>query len=129
MIEYLQASEETETESPTSDSGSGDPHLMCISPAALDSGLPSPRSMQLLVKIQGHSLLFLVDSGSSSCFIDGAKSRSLTGCQQLAKTISVQIAGCAILQSIKGFPALTWSTDGNSFTGAFRVLPLGAMMG
>jgi hypothetical protein len=51
-------------------------HLMMLSAAALSTGATAPRTMQLRVLIQGNEFLFLVDSGSSSCFIDEQKSHT-----------------------------------------------------
>lgn len=60
-----------------------DQQLMCLSTAALNSATVSTKTMQLRVQIQGNSLLFLVDSGSSSCFLDHSKAELFSGKQQL----------------------------------------------
>jgi hypothetical protein len=59
--------------------------------------------MQLQVDIQGHALLFLVDSGSSACFIDSTKASLLTGAIALPQPIPVKVAGGAILFSTQFF--------------------------
>jgi hypothetical protein len=72
MIDYLQCTE-GDGEDSAEDQPASPPrpqHLLMLSAAAVSSVVIAPRTMQLQVKIQGHSFLFLVDSGSSSCFID-----------------------------------------------------------
>jgi hypothetical protein len=53
--------------------------LMLLSAAALIPALAAPKTMQLRVEIQGQLLLFPVDSGSSTCFIDQDKASLLVG--------------------------------------------------
>jgi len=45
-------------------------NLMLLSAAAVGATKSSSKSMKLRVVIQGKSFLFLIDSGSSTCFID-----------------------------------------------------------
>jgi hypothetical protein len=71
--------------------------LLSLSSAALDTDVSAPRTVQLLVHIQGHKFLFLVDSGSSSCFIDQHKAELLTGCIDLPVPVPVKVPGGAIL--------------------------------
>jgi hypothetical protein len=99
-------------------------HLMCLSAAAVDSNEHSHKTLQLRVTVQGHSMLFLVDSGSSACFIDQSKAHLLTGQQKLGRTLRVQVAGGELLQSKDYFPQLCWSAGGHEFVDSFRVLPL-----
>jgi hypothetical protein len=70
--------------------------LLSLSSAALNTDVSAPRTLQLLVHIQGHKFLFLVDSGSSSCFIDQHKAELLTGCVELPVPVPVKVAGGAI---------------------------------
>jgi hypothetical protein len=86
--------------------------LMMLSSAAISTAITAPRTMQLQVDIQGHALLFLVDSGSSACFIDSTKASLFTGAVALAQPIPVKVAGGAILFSTHFFPQLQWSADG-----------------
>lgn len=102
---------------------------MMLSSAAINTTVNAPRTMQLQVQIQGHRFLFLVDSGSSACFIDTNKAQLLTGSESLISLVSVKVAGGAILQSNHHFPHLSWSADGAVFTNTFRVLDLGSYDG
>jgi hypothetical protein len=85
--------------------------------------------MQLQVHIQGHAFLFLVDSGSSACFIDQARARLLSGAHKLPRPIPVQVAGGALLESTDYFPQLAWSAAGAEFHDTFRVLSLASYDG
>lgn len=85
--------------------------------------------MQLRVQIQGHSLLFLVDSGSSSCFLDQSKAELFTGKQQLKCKVQVQVDGGEILSSTDFFPELQWTSHGHQFVDVFRILPLNSYDG
>lgn len=99
-------------------------NLMLLSAAASDSNTKSAKSMVLKVQIQGQPLLFLVDSGSSSCFIDQDKAQLMSGRQQLEKPVFVKVAGGAILKCTEHIPQCTWSSHGCEFTDSFRILPL-----
>ena len=107
MVDFMQlqeADEESTTEFKQTDP-LAQHNLLILSAAALKPGVVSPRTMQLQVQIQGHSLL-LVDSGSSSCFLDAQRAHQLTGSEPLASPVSVQVAGGVILRSVACFPAL-----------------------
>jgi len=119
MLECFQNSE-SDTDSLYEDTQQ---QLMMLSAAAVKPDQQSPKTMLLLVEIQGHELKFLVDSGSSSCFIDQKKSELLTGQQCLKKPTKVQVAGGSILGCTTNFPQLTWSAQGHEFVDNFRVLP------
>jgi hypothetical protein len=100
-----------------------------LSAAVVSSVVTAPRTMQLQVQIQGHSFLFLVDSGSSSFFIDLHKATLLQGQTQLHVPIPVKVAGGSILQCTTHFPSLQWSADGAEFSDPFKVLELASYDG
>jgi hypothetical protein len=85
--------------------------LMQLSAVAIDVDSKSQKYMVLRVSVQGIPMLFLVDSGSSICFIDQSKLALLFGKQQLPKQVLVQVAGGEILQSTNFLPLLTWTAD------------------
>jgi hypothetical protein len=74
MIDFMQSpegSDEDSVDTPQSSfSHQPQQQLMMLSAAAIDSSIMATKTMQLRVSIQGHEFLFLVDSGSSSCFIN-----------------------------------------------------------
>jgi hypothetical protein len=131
MIDYLQCTE-GDSEDSVEDQPVSPPrpqHLLMLSAAAVSLVVTAPRTMQLPVQIQGHSFLFLVDSGSSSCFIDQHKATLLHGQTQLPMPIPVKVAGGAILQCTTHFPSLQWSADGAEFSDPFKVLDLASYDG
>jgi hypothetical protein len=96
MMDMLQFSE---SDSEYCDAEDTSPeNLMLLSAAASDASTKSAKSMVLKVQIQGQPLRFLVDSGSSSCFIDQDKAQLLSGCQPMEKPVFVKVAGGAILK-------------------------------
>jgi hypothetical protein len=131
MVEYLQDPDDSDTEGPEGEQVTTQPvqHLMAMSAAAQNTTVQAPRTMQLLVQIQGQQFLFLVDSGSSSCFLDAGKAALLTGLEPLPHPIPVKVAGGAVLQCTHHFPLLTWTADGASFQDTFKVLELGSYDG
>jgi hypothetical protein len=108
-------------EGPEEESDTESQHLMRLSAAAADSREHSQKTLQLRVTAQGHSMLFLVDSGSSTCFIDQDKEKLLSGQHQMDKALRVQVAGGEILQSTDYFPHLIWTVDENDFEDSFRI--------
>jgi hypothetical protein len=122
MLNCMQT--ELTDEGPEEESDTESQHLMCLSAAAADSREKSQKTLQLRVTVQGHSMLFLVDSGSSACFIDTDKAKLLSGQQQMDKALRVQVAGGEILQATDYFPKLNWTVDEAEFEDSFRILPL-----
>ncbi|KAK1679066.1 hypothetical protein QYE76_039914 [Lolium multiflorum] len=136
MIDYMQFSEEAGEErfadanaSFQPDSPPPDPHLMLLSTAAVNPTVTAPKTMKLQVTIQGKKFLFLVDSGSSSCFIDTEKARTLTGITQLQDPVRVKVAGGGILHSTFQIVQLGWSAAGAQFQDDFKLLDLGSYDG
>lgn len=127
MIDYMQSNEGSDSDS--SYSSLPEQQALMLSLAALNPNVVAPKSMQLLVTIQGHQMLFLVDSGSSSCFIDIAQAALQTGATQLQKTVGVKVAGGDILHCTAQFQDLEWSSHGALFTDTFRVISLGSYHG
>jgi hypothetical protein len=105
-------------------SESEDENLMLLSAAAVGTVQPANKSMKHRVQIQGQSFLFLVDSGSSACFIDQRVADLLPLQTSQATPMRVKVAGGAILTSSTVLPALSWSSNGHEFIDSFRVLAL-----
>jgi hypothetical protein len=76
MIEFMQSVDEA-TDSETADVAEPGQHLFQLSLAAAALAQPTTKSMQLLVQIQGKPYRFLIDSGSSSCFLDSSCANDL----------------------------------------------------
>ena len=95
-----------------------------LSVAALHPDQPAPRSMKISVTIQGQKLQFLIDSGSSTCFLDEQCAARLVGKEKLQVSVHVTVAGGDTLSCVDYFPMLVWSSQGHEFTDEFRVLSL-----
>lgn len=130
MIDYMQSSEPSEGELSDTEQLAPQQHeLMMLFVAALSIEVTAPHTMQLQVQIQGHNFLFLVDSGSSTCFIDRQKAELLSGCKTMSVPFPVKVAGSAILQSTRHFPLLQWDADGATFSDTFKFLDLASYDG
>jgi hypothetical protein len=60
-------------------------------------------SMQILANIQGHELHFLINSGSSACFLDCRCAANFQGAQPLPQSVQVVAAGGELLQCTHHF--------------------------
>ena len=111
------------------DSGSqaaSDDHTLCVllSHEAYQ-GAESAGTIRLLGHMQGHDLLMLIDSGSSSSFISVAAADRLQGVMPLKSHTAVKIANGGTLQSDSWIPGCEWNTQGHTFHTDLRVLELG----
>lgn len=104
-------------------------HLHMLSTAAVSPQSGLAKSMKILVEIQGKPMTFLIDSGSSSCFIDSRHASVLAGRQTMDKIVQVKVAGGEIFNCTDSFQALTWHCQGHEFTDSFRVLELNSYDG
>jgi hypothetical protein len=102
---------------------------MLLSAAALNTTITVPKTTLLKVQIQGVDMLFLVDSGSSSCFIDRHKAQLLKRSAPLLDSVNVKVVGGAILSCAEYFPQLAWIVEGTEFHDDFKVLDLGSYDG
>lgn len=92
--------------------------------AAASRGQATVKSLVLEVEIQGVQLTFLVDSGSSSCFLDQRFVDRFTGRTTTPSIVHVQVAGGRVLECKEQFIGLTWTAQGYTFCDDFRVLEL-----
>jgi len=77
--------------------------LMMLSCASTNATKEPVKSMKIKVSIQGKDLLFLIDSGSSTCFIDTKVVDSFSERQQLQKPLHVQVARGLFLPALNIF--------------------------
>jgi hypothetical protein len=99
-------------------------NMMLLSAAAVHPDQPAPRSMEIAVEVQGQKLRFLIDSGSSACFLDIQCAAQFVSQQKLRSSVQVAVAGGDTLSCVDYFPKLVWSSQGHEFTDEFRVLSL-----
>lgn len=67
----------------------------------------------------------LVDSGSSTSFVDAQLATKLVGVTPLARAGRVKVAGGGELQCLAAIPRCKWSSQGHEFTTDMKVLSLG----
>lgn len=99
--------------------------FLAISKAAL-TGLPASCTVQLLDSIRDVPVQILVDSSSSSSFINSDLVSRLPAVQSVPISASVQIASGGLLHSSQLLHQVCWTVDQCSFRSDFRVLPLAA---
>lgn len=99
--------------------------LCTLSQHAMD-GSPASIAIQLHAYIQGHEVSVLIDSGSSTSFVDLQLSKKLSGVQDLPNPCRVKIADGALLPYTHFIPACSWMSQGHKFEIDFRILSLGA---
>ena len=98
--------------------------VMAISRQALTGGV-SPKAFQLHACIQGREILMLVDSGSSTSFVDEQLAAQLAGTVPLQTLGRVRVAGGGELLCTSVIPHCSWFSQGHEFKTDMKVLPLG----
>lgn len=98
--------------------------VMAISRSTLTSGVP-PRAFQLRAWIQGREVLMLVDSGSTTLFINGRLGANIVGVWPLPREYKVRVADGGELMCSASVPNRTWCSHEHQFSTDMKVLPLG----
>nr|XP_040258848.1 uncharacterized protein LOC120976091 [Aegilops tauschii subsp. strangulata] len=98
---------------------------MAISRHAL-TGSSAPKAIRLHAWLQGREVLVLVDSGSSTSFLDACLASSLSGVVHLRRPCRVKVADGGELCCVSHIPKCCWTTQGQEFTTDMKILPLGA---
>ena len=97
--------------------------LLALSNSAI-SGVPAARTIRLTGKLQDIPVHILIDSSSSSSFVNESLVHQVVNAPIQGVSSSVQIAGGGMLL-IKGLVrAVRWTVDGCLFSSDFRILPL-----
>uniref|UniRef100_A0ACD5VMB2 Uncharacterized protein n=1 Tax=Avena sativa TaxID=4498 RepID=A0ACD5VMB2_AVESA len=95
-------------------------HAMKGAPADAKGGI------QLHAFIADHEVLILVDSGSSTSFINKQLADRLPDVQQLHKKCLVNVADGTQYRCSTFIPACQWTSQGTTFATDLKVLPLGS---
>ena len=95
-----------------------------ISRPTLDGGV-SPKAFQLLATMQDQEVLILVDSGSSTSFINQRLVGRLSGAQALRQPCRVKVADGGELVCSTSIPDCQWSSQGLELVTDLKILPLG----
>ena len=106
--------------------GDEDPEEVLMSISKLTTtGQTTPRTVQLLGRIEGVEMLILVDSGSSHSFISDQSAERLQAKIQPLAPVPVKIADGGTLSCAGMLLDCIWKTQGQQFQTDLRVLPLG----
>jgi hypothetical protein len=97
--------------------------MMALSKSAL-SGVPAARTVRLVGFLQHVPVRILIDSGSSSSFINEALVSQLVGIPSEGISTSVQVAGGGMLISGGILRQVPWTVDDCTFHSDFRTLNL-----
>ena len=81
-------------------------------------------AIRLQCQVAEHSVVFLLDSGSSHSFLSTRLGEHMEGKVALPRQQKVRIAGGGHLVCDQMIPQCTWTVDGNQFTTDFKLLPL-----
>ena len=98
--------------------------VMAISRSAV-TGWVSSKAFQLCAWIQGREVLMLVDSGSTTSFINKSFAEGMAGIQPLLKAHKVRVADGGELICSASVPNCTWCSQGHQFSTDLKVLDLG----
>lgn len=97
--------------------------MMALSKSAL-SGVPAARTVCLVGLLQQQvPVQILIDSGSSSSFVNESLVPQLFGIQSDTVSSSVPVAGGGLLVSGAVLRGVPWTVDGCTFHSDFRTLP------
>ena len=97
--------------------------MLALSKSAL-SGVPAARTVRLVGFLQQIPVQILVDSGSSSSFVNENLVPQLSGIASDPLASSVEVAGGGRLVSTSLLHQVPWTVDGCTFYSEFRTLPL-----
>lgn len=120
MVEFFSSQSGSSLE--LSDSAD-DMELMHI--AALDSeGQLPEQSIVLHCPLYGQPVVFLLDSGSNSSFLNSTVAALVPGHKLLSSPKRVKVAERGILTCTTYIPQCTWSCGNHEFCSSFKILPL-----
>ena len=86
-------------------------------------GNPSPGTMRIEGKIQGHCLVILIDTGSTHNFLDAGLCSSLKLAIDPALAFDVKIANGATVKTLGACQAFQVQVQGHHFCMDLNVLP------
>jgi hypothetical protein len=129
LLEALQISDsvsEVASENEESSTEESDTEEMMKLSVHAVAGTTSRRSMRLQGVVGKHTVLILIDSGSSSNFVSQQLATKLQWQTTDIPVAQVSVAGGGKIQCSQMLPAVTWHTQGHKFTTDLKILPLTA---
>lgn len=89
------------------------------------SGGEASKTIRLRAQVGDQTMIILVDSGSSNCFINKEFARRAKCTMVVAPTVQVKVASGSMMTSDQQVLALSWMAQGYTFQTDMRVLELG----
>ncbi|XP_073355673.1 uncharacterized protein [Aegilops tauschii subsp. strangulata] len=121
MFSIDEASSESPPDSPISDEEN-----LCTLSWQAEDGTSAPGVLQLQAWVQGHEVLLLVDSGSSTSFVDSSFASKLSGTTLLARPCRVRVADGATIPCTHYIPDCSWIAHEHEFKIDFKLIKLGS---
>ena len=112
-----------EEEDPEEEEISSEEDVLSLSLAATE-GIQGKKTIKLQELIHNQEILLLVDSGSSSTFINTQTAEKLQYQLHDTQEVQVTMANGNILKSNKHITGVTWWTQGHTFSTTARVLDI-----
>lgn len=101
-----------------------------ISLQALTEKIPvhdgTPSVLHIQGEVQGHQVMMLIDSGSTTSFMNSRLQASMHDVSPLLSPVKVTVADDRRLQCTKEIQDCTWSVQGHEFQTTFKFLQMGA---
>jgi hypothetical protein len=117
--------DDADSATPTETTSEDQQVFLAISLSAV-IGTPAPRTVRFSGSVQGNSLTILLDSRSSSSFLNASVAACLQNVAAQANPCTVCIASGGTLDSPSTLLSVPWSIGQYAFTSDLRVLPLAA---
>lgn len=109
---------------PSEDSVATDQAFMLLSSSAVTASVV-PRTLQFQGQLRGHSVLILVDSGSSHSFLSSELASQFSDLKPLNRPMQVRVADGGSIDCSSELRNAEWFVQGFSFHSTFRIIPLG----
>ena len=101
------------------------PEVTCALSLQAVSGTDAPTVVQIHAWIQGKEALLLVDSGSTTSFINEQLAAQMSNIQDMPRQCKVKVADGSELICNKFILGCDWVTQGHEFKTDFKVIKLG----
>ncbi|WVZ71633.1 hypothetical protein U9M48_020200 [Paspalum notatum var. saurae] len=122
-VEELWEALQLDTSPEASNTESSDDEVLCLSQCAA-AGVQGKRAMRLQGLINKQEILILIDSGSSSTFINSATAKQLALPVEAVPPLRVRVANGETLSSTEQVSSLTWWTQNHTFSTSARLLEI-----
>lgn len=101
------------------------PETLCALSLQAISGTDAPTVVQIHAWIQGKEILLLVDSGSTTSFINDQLASHMSNIQKLPSRCRVKVADGSEMLCTEFVSGCKWISQGHEFSTDFKILKLG----